>query len=73
MTFEKLVHNEAFASEVTTMAVGRLSLARPTQVGTVKARENQDRTVELLAMAHTRAVSDGGHLDSRTCRTLPRL
>jgi hypothetical protein len=59
MTFEKLVHDEAFASEVTTMAVGRLSLARPTQVGTVKARENQNRTVELLAMAHTRAVSDG--------------
>lgn len=59
MTFERLVHDEAFASQVTTMAVGRLSLARPTQVGTVRARESENRTVELLAMAHDRAVSDG--------------
>lgn len=58
VTFESLVHDEAFASEVTTMAVGRLSLARPTQFGTAKARENQNMTAELLAMAYIRAVSN---------------
>ena len=59
MTFERLVQDKAFAGEVTTMAVGRLDLARPTRVGTVKARENEGRTAELLAKAHSRAVRDG--------------
>src|SRR3954447_14070965 len=32
MTFERLVRDRQFASEVATTAVGRLDLARPTQV-----------------------------------------
>ena len=32
MTFERLVRDERFASEVATTAVGRLELARPTKV-----------------------------------------
>jgi hypothetical protein len=59
MTFERLVRDVAFASEVTTTAVGRLGLARPTQVVTVSAHVNVDATATLLADAHTRAVRDG--------------
>jgi hypothetical protein len=59
MTFERLVRDVAFASEVTTTAVGRLGLARPTQVVTVNAHVNVGTTAKLLGDAHTRAVRDG--------------
>jgi len=59
MTFERLVRDVAFASEVTTTAVGRLGLARPTQVVTVSAHVNVGGTATLLADAHTRAVQNG--------------
>ncbi|MGN6686925.1 MAG: hypothetical protein ACTHK1_05240 [Actinomycetales bacterium] len=59
MTFERLVRDEKFASEVATTAVGRLNLARPTKVVTVNARINVDRTAKLLADAHDRAVAEG--------------
>lgn len=59
MTFERLVRDQRFASEVATTAVGRLGLPRPSQVVTVNARINVDRTAQLLADAHRRAVAEG--------------
>jgi hypothetical protein len=59
MTFERLVRDERFASEVATTAVGRLDLDRPSAVVTVNARIKVDRTALLLADAHSRAVTDG--------------
>ena len=59
MTFESLVRDERFASEVATTAVGRLDLGRPTQVVVVNARINVDRTARLLSDAHARAVGEG--------------
>lgn len=59
MTFERLVRDEKFASEVATTTVGRLGLDRPSRVVIVNARLNLDRTASLLKDAHTRAVSDG--------------
>src|SRR3954470_20655884 len=48
MTFERLVRDKRFASEVATTAVGRLSLARPTKVVIVNARVNVETTARLL-------------------------
>lgn len=62
MTFERLVRDQRFASEVTTTAVGRLGLARPTEVVTTNGRVNVDRTADLLAEAHTRAASGAATL-----------
>src|SRR3954469_1458253 len=59
MTFERLVRDRQFASELATTAVGRLHLARPTVVVIVNARMNVDRTGELLAEAHERATGEG--------------
>src|SRR3954454_7915227 len=59
MTFERLVRDRQFASELTTTAVGRLNLARPTKVVIVNARVNVDRTAELLTEAHDRAIGEG--------------
>lgn len=59
MTFERLVRDERFASEVATTAVGRLGLDRPTQVVIVNARISIDRTAQLLTAAHERAVAGG--------------
>ena len=59
MTFERLVRDKAFASEVTTTAVGRLSLSRPARVVTANAGVNEAVTAELLADAHVRAIQDG--------------
>lgn len=59
MTFERLVRDKRFASELATTAVRRLDLARPTKVVIVNARLNVERTAELLAEAHGRAVDEG--------------
>ena len=59
MTFERLVRDERFASEVATTTVGRLDLDRPTKVVIANARGNVDRTASLLADAHDRAVAEG--------------
>jgi hypothetical protein len=59
MTFERLVRDERFASQVATTAVGRLELERPTQVVVVNARLSVDRTAQLLSDAYHRAVADG--------------
>jgi hypothetical protein len=59
MTFERLVRDKRFASEVATTTVGRLQLPRPSEVVVVSARVKVDRTAELLSKAHDRAVSRG--------------
>jgi hypothetical protein len=59
MTFERLVRDRRFASEVATTTVGRLALERPTAVVIVDAHVNSERTASLLEAAHTRAVEDG--------------
>ena len=59
MTFERLVRSAKFASEVATTTVGRLDLDRPTEVVTVNAHVNVDKTVALLVAAHARATTSG--------------
>lgn len=58
-TFERLVRDDRFASEVTTTAVGRLGLDRPSGVSIVNAKISLDRTSQLLAQAHERSVKEG--------------
>jgi hypothetical protein len=58
MTFERLVRDVKFASEVATTAVGQLGLDRPTEVVIVNANVNIERTAALLGEAHARAVAD---------------
>lgn len=58
MTFERLVRDKRFASELATTAVGRLGLARPTKLVIVNARVNVARTAAILAEAHTRAIHE---------------
>lgn len=57
MTFERLVRDKKFASEVATTVVGKIGLARPTQVVTVNAQGNADRTADLLKQGHDRAIT----------------
>lgn len=59
MTFERLVRDKTFASQTATTTVGALGLDRPTEVVVVDARVNTDRTAQLLADAHDRALADG--------------
>lgn len=59
MTFERLVRDVRFASQVATTTVGELRLERPTEVVIVDAAGSVDRTGEVLADAHDRAVSKG--------------
>lgn len=59
MTFEHLVREDRFASEVATTTVGRLGLNRPNEVVTSDAQADSGRTAGLLAEAHDRAVSNG--------------
>src|ERR1700744_4542398 len=56
MTFERLVRDRRFASEVATTAVGRLGLERPTAVVIVDAHVNVEMTAKLLEDAHARAI-----------------
>lgn len=59
MTFERLVRDERFASQVATTTVGRLGLDRPTSVVIANAKGSLDITARLLADAHARADDDG--------------
>ena len=58
MTFERLVRDRRFASEVATTAVGRLGLARPSAVITVNADVSNTKTAQLLDEAHIRASGE---------------
>ncbi len=59
MTFERLVRDTKFVSEIATTAVGRLKLERPTAVVTANAHVRLDKTATLLGDAHSRAISEG--------------
>ncbi|MDE0547434.1 hypothetical protein [Microbacterium sp. C7(2022)] len=59
MTFERLVRDRAFASRVTTSAVGALGLDRPTSVVTIDVRVDAEKTASALSAAHDRAVRKG--------------
>ena len=58
MTFERLVRDERFASQVATTTVGQLSLDRPKEVVIADAKGRLDRTAKLLDDAHDRAIAD---------------
>lgn len=58
MTFERLVRDERFASQVATTTVGQLRLDRPKSVVIANAKDSSDRTAQLLAEAHARALSE---------------
>lgn len=59
MTFENLVQDKRFASEVVTTAVGGLGLARPTGVVITDAGVDVAKTAAVLAAAHKDAVTHG--------------
>ncbi|WP_030518848.1 hypothetical protein [Nocardia sp. NRRL WC-3656] len=59
VTFERLVRDTKFVSEIATTAVGRLKLERPTAVVTANARVRLDKTEKLLDDAHSRAITEG--------------
>jgi hypothetical protein len=59
MTFERLVRDQRFASQVATTAVGRLNLDRPSEVVIDDARVDVGRTAKLLQDAHDRAAKGG--------------
>ena len=52
MAFERLVRDHRFASEVVTVSVGSLGLARPTAVAVVDAHVDVSKTAALLQKAH---------------------
>lgn len=59
VAFERLVRDPRFASEVVTVSVGSLGLARPAAVAVVDARVDVGRTAALLHKAHDDAVAGG--------------
>ncbi len=59
MTFEHLVRDEKFVSEIATTTVGRLGLERPAAVVTANALVQLDKTATLLERAHARALAEG--------------
>jgi hypothetical protein len=59
MTFEGLIQDKRFASEVVTTAVGGLGLTRPTGVVITDARVDMVKTAAALAAAHKEAIAHG--------------
>lgn len=59
MAFERLVRDPRFASEVVTVSVGSLGLARPSAVSIVDAHVDVDRTARALQKAHDTALAKG--------------
>ncbi|MBX9918562.1 MAG: hypothetical protein K2Y33_01835 [Mycolicibacterium frederiksbergense] len=62
MTFERLVRNERFATQIATRTAGALGLERPTEVVIGDARTNIDRTLQAFTDAHERAQSGAATL-----------
>ena len=60
MTFERLVHDETFASRIATKVSGDLELPRPASVTIVDAKSDVTQTLSLLEAARDRAVSANG-------------
>jgi hypothetical protein len=59
MTFERLIQDKRFASEVVTTAVGGIGLARPTGVVITDAGVDVAKTAAALATAHKDAIAHG--------------
>lgn len=59
VAFERLIRDKRFASEVVTVSVGALGLARPNAVVVADAHIDADRTATILAQAHKGAVAHG--------------
>lgn len=59
MTFERLVRDKRFASQVATTTVGQLALDRPKEVVIADAKGKLDQTAKLLAQANDRAIAAG--------------
>lgn len=59
MAFERLVHDEAFVSELLTRAVGLLGLDRPDAVRVRSAHDSVPTTASELAAAHLKAKFGG--------------
>lgn len=59
MAFERLVHDQAFVSELLTRAVGLLELDRPDAVRVRSAHDSVDGTADELAGAHLKARHAG--------------
>jgi hypothetical protein len=59
MTFERLVRDPKFASQVATTTIGALGLARPPEVVISNAHVRITDTASLLASAHRRAMETG--------------
>ncbi len=59
MAFERLVRDPRFASEVVTVSVGSLGLARPSAVAVVDAHTDVGTTAALLQKAQDAAVATG--------------
>jgi hypothetical protein len=59
MTFERLVRDPKFASEVATTTVGALGLSRPPEVVLRNAHVNVEQTATILADAHADALRTG--------------
>jgi len=59
MGFERLVRDPRFASEVVTVSVGTLGLARPTAVVVADAHVDVGKTALILQKAHDAAIANG--------------
>lgn len=59
MTFESLVHDSTFASELTTTALGKLGLDRPSGVRPINASGGIEPTQKALDDAHSTAIGNG--------------
>ena len=59
MTFERLVQDQRFVSQLLTTAVGALGLRRPPAVHRADAGTSVDRTRRALGDAHKRAIDKG--------------
>ena len=58
MTFERLIRNERFVSQLLTTAVGSLGLARPTAVRRVDGKVTPAKTATAIKQAHLKAVHE---------------
>lgn len=59
VTFERLIRDTRFASEVVTVSVGALGLRRPEAVVVADAHVGSTRTASILVQAHNAALTHG--------------
>lgn len=59
ITFERLVHDRRFVSQLLTTAVGALGLPRPPKVLRADGKVSTDATAQELVKAHERAMGQG--------------